>query len=208
MAVLSRDEKELLRQANRRLTNMQKVSNDKNVQNAVKFAQRDISLASAGKQSKYKVTSSMTERQKKAMINSATKIMDSPYSTVKGREKFYRERTKQFAKTFGVTTRQAKQLQDTLFEQNNPTGKAWLKIQSEPIYQGTSKAISNSIGEIVSNIGNQKFGLMMRLYIEASLQDDYEQGFIGFLEDKEIRSFFENNSLDTISDFVNNKMWE
>lgn len=208
MAVLSRDEKELLRQANRRLTNMQKVSNDKNVQNAVKFAQRDISLATAGKQSKYKVTSSMTERQKKAMINSATKIMDSPYSTVKGREKFYRERTKQFAKTFGVTTRQAKQLQNTLFERNTPTGQAWLKIQSEPIYQGTSRAISNSIGEIVSNIGNQKFGLMMRLYTEASLQDDYDQGFIGFLEDKEIRSFFENNSLDTISDFVNNKMWE
>lgn len=218
MAILSRQEKELLRQSNRLLTNMKKASkNDINVKNALKFAMSDINLA--GGKGKYKVTLDMTERQKNAMLRSAQRVFESPYSRAKTREQLYRNRRKTFMKTFGIkSARKAKRLESLFYDVKNPktgeleetpTSRAWKKIQDEPLYLGTSKAIASSIGEVMSDIGSKKFGLMMRFYTEAGLQSLYnnQQGFISFLQDKDITGMFESLNYSELENIIDNKLW-
>ena len=218
MAILSRQENELLRQSNRLLTNMKKASkNDSNVKNALKFALSDINLA--GGKDKYKVTLEMTERQKNAMLRSAQRVFESPYSRVKTREQLYRNRRKTFMETFGIkSARKAKQLESLFYDVKNPftgeleetpTSSAWKKIQDEPLYMGTSKAIASSIGEVMSDIGSKKFGLMMRFYTEAGLQSLYnnQQGFISFLQDKDITGMFESLNYSELENIIDNKLW-
>lgn len=218
MAILSRQEKELLRQSNRLLTSMKKTSkNDSNVKNALKFALADISLA--GGKGKYKVTLDMTERQKNAMLRSAQRVFESPYSRVKTREQLYRNRRKIFMETFGIkSARKAKQLESLFYDVRNPktgeqeetpTSSAWKKIQDEPLYLGTSKAIASSIGEVTNDIGIKKFGLMMRFYTEAGLQSLYnnQQGFISFLQDKDITGMFESLTYSELENIIDNKLW-
>ena len=68
MAILSRDESELLKQANRRLTLMHKrAKSDLNVEKAITFVESDLSIINKGAKPRFKVTSSMTERQKKGI---------------------------------------------------------------------------------------------------------------------------------------------
>lgn len=218
MAILSKQEKELLRQSNRLLTSMQKAAkNDSNVKNALKFALSDINLA--GGKGKYKVTLEMTERQKNAMIRSAQRVFESPYSRVKTREQLYRDRRKSFMETFGIkSARKAKQLESLFYDVKNPktgeleetpTSSAWKKIQDEPLYIGTSKAIASSIGEVMNDIGSKKFGLMMRFYTEAGLQSLYnnQQGFISFLQDKDITGMFESLNYSELENIIDNKLW-
>lgn len=218
MAILSKQEKELLRQANRLLTNMQKVAkNDKNVENALKFAMSDINLA--GGKNKYEVNIDTTERQKNAMLRSAQRVFESPYSRTKTREQLYRDRRKTFMKTFGIkSARKAKQLESLFYDVKNPktgeyeeteTSSAWKKIQDEPLYLGTSKAIASSIGEVMNDIGNKKFGLMMRFYTEAGLQSLYsqQQGFVSFLQDKDITGMFESLTYSELENIIDNKLW-
>lgn len=218
MAILSKQEKELLRQSNRLLTSMKKASkNDSNVKNALKFAMSDINLA--GGKGKYKVTLDMTERQKNAMLRSAQRVFESPYSRVKTREQLYRDRRKSFMETFGIkSARKAKQLESLFYDVKNPktgeleetpTSSAWKKIQDEPLYIGTSKAIASSIGEVMNDIGSKKFGLMMRFYTEAGLKSLYnnQQGFISFLQDKDITGMFESLNYSELENIIDNKLW-
>ena len=218
MAILSKQEKELLRQSNRLLTNMKKVSkNDKNVENALSFAMTDINLA--GGKGKYSVTLDMTERQKNAMLRSAQRVFESPYSRTKTREQFYRDRRKSFMQTFGIkSAKKAKQLESLFYDVKNPktgdyeetpTSRAWKKIQDEPLYMGTSKAITSSIGEVMNDIGNKKFGLMMRFYTEAGLQSLYnqQQGFVSFLQDKDITGMFQSLTYSELENIIDNKLW-
>lgn len=218
MAILSRQEKDLLRQSNRLLTSMKKAAKkDKNVENALKFAMSDINLA--GGKGKYEVTIDTTERQKNAMLRSAQRVFESPYSRVKTREQLYRNRRKTFMKTFGIkSARKAKKLESLFYDIKNPitgeyeetaTSSAWKKIQDEPLYLGTSKAIASSIGEVMNNIGNKKFGLMMRFYTEAGLQSLYnnQQGFVSFLQDKDITGMFELLNYSELENIIDNKLW-
>lgn len=197
---------------------MQKAAKkDKNVENALKFAMSDINLA--GGKNKYKVTIDMSERQKNAMLRSAQRIFESPYSRVKSREQLYRNRRKSFMQTFGIkSARKAKQLESLFYDTKNPvtgeleetpTSSAWKKIQDEPLYIGTSKAIASSIGEVMNDIGSKKFGLMMRFYTEAGLQSLYnnQQGFISFLQDKDITGMFESLNYSELENIIDNKLW-
>lgn len=190
---------------------------DKNVENALKFALSDINLA--GGQGKYDVTIDMSERQKNAMLRSAQRVFESPYSRVKSREQLYRNRRKTFMQTFGIkSARKAKQLESLFYDIKNPvtgeleetpTSSAWKKIQDEPLYLGTSKAIASSIGEVMNDIGSKKFGLMMRFYTEAGLQSLYnnQQGFISFLQDKDITGMFESLTYSELENIIDNQLW-
>ena len=206
--ILSTQAKNILAQANRRLTNMTKrQTTDRNVHNALAMAKSDINITSHNQSTKYQITSNMTQRQAEAMLRSAESLIQSPYSSVKGTQALYRKQRKELGKSMELSARQTKQLVDLFDEsKDSKTAQAWQKIKDEPIYIGLSKSIKSSIGEQVQNIGAKKFGYMMRLYTEAGLQDDYES-FVDFLNDNEIQSFFANNNTDTISDFVDNKMW-
>lgn len=203
---LSPDVKNTLMQANRRLTNMEKRTSDKNVRNTLEIARNDLSILSKG--NKYTISSDMTQRQANAVLRSAETLISSPYSTSKGTQALYRKQRKTLGKELGLNAKQTADLV-SLFDETNDikTSNAWQKIKDEPLYTGLSKSIMSSIGESVQNIGAKKFGYMMRLYTEAGLQDDYNS-FVDYLNDKEIQSFFANNNLNTISDFVDNKLWE
>ena len=205
---LSKELKNTLAQANRKLTKMQgRAMSDGNVKNTLAMAMSDLSILTRGQGSRYTIPEGATQRQAEAIIRSAETLNQSPYSTVKGTEALYRQQRKTLSKATGLNAKQTKQLVSLFDEKNDPmTAQAWQKIKDEPIYIGLSKSIKSSIGEQVQNIGAKKFGLMMRLYTEASLQDDYNS-FVDYLNDNEIQSFFANNTMKTVSDFVNNKLW-
>lgn len=206
--ILSSEVRNTLTQANRRLTNMTKrQTSDKNVHNALAMIKNDIKIISRNHSTKYKITSNMTQRQAETMLRSAVSLIQSPYSTTKGTQALYRKQRKELGRSMGLNARQTKQLVDLFDEsKDSKTAQAWQKIKDEPIYIGLSKSVKSSIGEQVQNIGAKKFGYMMRLYTEAGLQNDYES-FVDFLNDSEIQSFFANNTTDTISTFVDSKMW-
>lgn len=206
--VLSPQAKNTLAQANRRLTNMSKrQTSDKNVRNALAMAKNDISITSRNQSTKYQITSNMTPRQAETMLRSAESLIQSPYSSAKGTQALYRKQRKELGRSMGLNARQTKQLVDLFDEsKDSKTAQAWQKIKDEPIYIGLSKSVKSSIGEQVQNIGTKKFGYMMRLYTEAGLQNDYES-FVDYLNDSEIQSFFANNTTNTISNFIDNKMW-
>ena len=214
MAFLSRAEKTFISQQNRLLTKMSKrAANDRNVANALEFAKADMKLLGINK---LVVNKDMTERQKKVVMNIAERINQSPYSRVKSTEKLYRERRKEMAKTFGISIKQARQLEKMFWGEYNEksarwedtaTSLAWKKIKDEPLYRGTSLQISTKIGEITQDIGSKKFGLMMRLYTEGEFQDAYKDGFLGFLLDGFWLNYFEQTPVNEITDFVNSKPW-
>ena len=205
MAFLSHDEQQLLSQANRRLTNMRKRAKfDSNVDNAIAFAESDISIASKGKYNRFKVTQSMTERQKKAMLRSAENLIESPYSTKKETESLYRRQRNTFAERYGLTKQQASKMINLFNKKKNPeVAEAWEKLRNNVNYEAIVPILKNEekLGDVVRNIGDTKFGLMMRLFIEGSMQSS-EYNFANFLQDKEIVSFFEKSSTDEIEAFI------
>ena len=205
MAFLSHDEQQLLAQANKRLTNMRKRAKfDSNVDNAIAFAESDISIASKGKYNRFKVTQSMTERQKKAMLRSAENLIESPYSTKKETESLYRRQRNTFAERYGLTKQQASKMINLFNKKKNPeVAEAWEKLRNNVNYEAIVPILKNEekLGDVVRNIGDTKFGLMMRLFIEGSMQSS-EYNFANFLQDKEIVSFFEKSSTDEIEAFI------
>lgn len=205
MAFLSHDEQQLLSQANRRLTNMRKRAKlDDNVDNAVAFAESDISIASKGKYNRFKVTQSMTERQKKTMLRSAENLLESPYSTKKETEALYRRQRNTFAERYGLTKQQASKMINLFNKKKNPkVAEAWEKLRNNVNYEAIVPILKNEekLGDVVRNIGNKKFGLMMRLFVEGSMQSS-EYNFANFLQDREIVSFFEKSSTDEIESFI------
>lgn len=205
---LSKELKNTLAQANRKLTKMQgRAMSDGNVKNTLAMTHNDLAILTRGQSTRYAIPEGATQRQVEAIIRSAETLNQSPYSTVKGTEALYRRQRKALSKATGLNARQTKQLVDLFDEKkDSKTAQAWQKIKDEPIYIGLSKSITSSIGEQVQNIGSKKFGFMMRLYTEAGLQNDYNS-FVDFLNDTEIQSFFANNTLETVGEFVNGKMW-
>ena len=204
---LSADEKRLFQQANRVLTNMSKRTKDKNVENALEFAKRDLNIF--GKHTKFAIDATTTERQKNALLRSAQKLIDSPYATKKGTENLYKKQRDKFAERYGLTTRQASKLINLFDAKKNPeVARAWERIRNDVNYQAVKPFIKDDLSQITSDIGDKKFGLMMRLFNESGLQGEENYNFAVFLKDDEIVSFFENNDLETLADFVNNKEWE
>lgn len=205
---LSMDEKRLFQRANRLMTQMEKRSSkDKNVENALEFAKRDLNIF--GKNDKFKVTESTTERQKNALLRSAQKLIDSPYSTQKGTKALYKKQRDTFAKQYGLTKKQASNLINLFDAKENPEiARAWERIRNDVNYQAVRPFIKDDLSQTVSDIGDKKFGLMMRLFNESGLQGEENYTFANFLKDDEIVSFFENNDLETLTDFVNNKEWQ
>lgn len=205
MAFLSHDEQQLLAQANRRLTNMRKRAKlDSNVDNAIAFAESDISIASKGKYNRFKITQSMTERQKKAMLRSAESLIESPYSTKKETEALYRRQRNTFAERYGLTKQQASKMIDLFNKKKNPeVAEAWEKLRNNVNYESIVPILKNEekLGDVVRNIGDKKFGLMMRLFTEGSMQSS-EYNFANFLQDREIVDFFEKSSTDEIEAFI------
>lgn len=205
MAFLSHDEQQLLAQANRRLTNMRKRAKlDSNVDNAIAFAESDISIASKGKYNRFKVTQSMTERQKKAMLRSAENLIESPYSTKKETELLYRRQRNTFAERYGLSKQQASKMIDLFNKKKNPeVAEAWEKLRNNVNYEAIVPILKNEekLGDVVRNIGDKKFGLMMRLFTEGSMQSG-EYNFANFLQDREIVDFFEKSSTDEIEAFI------
>lgn len=209
MALISRDEQELLRQANRRITLMSKRSTDANVSRAMQFATEDIRIHSSGQSTKFAVTDNMTDRQARAMVRAAEQLISSPYSNKKETEKLYRTQVAHFAENYGLTKKQAKELINLFDKKKNPeVADAWEKIRDTTMYQAAVPFLKdeNKMADLVQNIGPKKFGLMLRLYKESGLIG--EQNLAQFLSDKEYTSFFANNSLETLESFVDNKMWE
>lgn len=205
MAFLSHDEQQLLSQANRRLTNMRKRAKfDGNIDNAVAFAESDISIASKGKYNRFKVTQSMTERQKKAMLRSAENLIESPYSTKKETEALYKRQRNTFAERYGLTKRQASSMIDLFNKKKNPkVAEAWEKLRNNVNYEAIVPILKNEekLGDVVRNIGDIKFGLMMRLFVEGSMQSS-KYNFANFLQDREIVDFFEKSTTDEIESFI------
>lgn len=202
---LSLDEKRLFTQANRTLSNMTKRANDKNVSNALKFAQRDLNIF--GKMSKYGVNKNTTERQKNALLRSAQKLIDSPYATKKGTQNLYKQQRNTFAKRYGLTKKQASKMIDLFDADKNPeVAQAWERIRYEVNYQAIKPHLKDEMSDMVNDIGDKKFGLMMRLYTESGLSG--EMNFAQFLSDDDYTSFFENNNLETLQEFVNNREWQ
>lgn len=206
---LSRNEKELLRQANRLRTNMiKRAQHDKNVKKALEFSTEDIKIFSRGKSKKFEITSEMTERQKRAMLRSAESLTESVYAREKSTQALYRRQRKSFAENYNLSYRQAGQLINLFDKDENPeVADAWEKIKSTTTYNAIVPLLKsdNKLADVVNNIGDKKFGLMMRLYTESGLAK--EMNFASFLSDKEIVGFFNNNNLDTLEDFVNDKQW-
>lgn len=202
---LSLDEKRLFAQANRTLSNMTKRANDKNVSNALKFAQRDLNIF--GKMSKYGVNKNTTERQKNALLRSAQKLIDSPYATKKGTQNLYKQQRNTFAKRYGLTKKQASKMIDLFDADKNPeVAQAWERIRYEVNYQAIKPHLKDEMSDMVNDIGDKKFGLMMRLYTESGLSG--EMNFAQFLSDDDYTSFFENNNLETLQSFIDGKEWE
>ena len=202
---LSLDEKRLFTQANRILSYMTKRANDKNVSNALKFAQRDLNIF--GKMSKYGVNKSTTERQKNALLRSAQKLIDSPYATKKGTQNLYKQQRNTFAKRYGLTKKQASKMIDLFDADKNPeVAQAWERIRYEVNYQAIKPHLKDEMSDMVNDIGDKKFSLMMRLYIESGLSS--EINFAQFLSDDDYTTFFESNNLETLQNFIDGKEWE
>lgn len=202
---LSLDEKRLFTQANRVMTNMAKRANDKNVSNALKFAQRDLNIF--GKMSKYGVNKNTTERQKNALLRSAQKLIESPYATKKGTQNLYKQQRNTFAKRYGLTKKQASKMIDLFDADKNPeVAQAWERIRYEVNYQAIKPHLKDEMSDMVNDIGDKKFGLMMRLYTESGLSG--EMNFAQFLSDDDYTTFFENNNLETLQNFIDGKEWE
>lgn len=210
MPLISRDEQELLRQANRRLTLMSKrQESDANVSRAMEFAKEDIRIHSSGQANRFAVTENMTDRQARAMVRAAEQLIASPYSNKKETEKLYNRQVSQFAQNYSLTKKQAKELINLFDKKKNPeVADAWEKIRDTTTYQAAVPFLKdeNKMADLVQNIGPKKFGLMLRLYKESGLIG--EQNLAQFLSDKEYTSFFANNSTETLEKFVNEKMWE
>ena len=198
---LSHDERVLLQQANRRLSNMRKrVKFDKNLQNTIDFAMSDIRLS--GGKDKYIVRKGFTERQKNAMLRSASQLIESPYSTYKGTQDLYRRQRQTLAKTFDITEKQAKELINLFDEEKNPeTAEAWKRIRGETRYNAISPIIKDSYSGTIQNIGTKKFGQLIRLYTEASLQSS-EYSFANLISDPDIIAFFESHTSEEINNFI------
>ena len=205
MSFLSYDEKQLLSQANRRLTNMRKrAKTDKNVENALTFAESDINIIGKGKVTKFKVTQSMTERQKKSMLRIAEQLIESPYSTQKETINLYKRQQETFAKRYNLSKKQAKEMISLFDAKKNPeVAEAWQKIKSMTSYDAIVPLLRNDekLGDVVNDIGHEKFGQMMRLYIEGSMMAD-NYSFADFLSDREIVDFFKTMSVDEINNFI------
>lgn len=211
MAILSKDEKDFLKQANRRLSNMSKRSaNDKNVKNALEYALTDINIFSNKKSNKFEVTIEMSERQKNAMLRSAERLINSPYSSEKETEKLYRRQRNTFAKNYGLSKRQAQNVIDNIFSddngKNSQVADAWEKIKTDIKYESIKPHLKDGkLSDVSQNIGAEKFGQLMRLYVEGGFVG--EQDFATFISDKDYLQFAQNMTLDELKDFVNNKPW-
>lgn len=208
MAILSRDESELLKQANRRLTLMHKrAKSDLNVENAITFVESDLNIINKGaKTPRFKVTSSMTERQKKSMLRVAEQLIESPYSSAKTTKALYKKQQKTFAQRYGLTKKQAKEMINLFDSKKNPrTANAWQKIKDLTSYDAIVPILKDDkkIGEVQSQIGNEKFGRLMILYTEGGLQSN-NYTFADFLSDRDIIHAFEMMSLEEIDDFIEN----
>lgn len=208
MPILSLDEKNLLAQANRRLTNMSKrASDDKNVENALKFATADLRIFTNGG-TRYKVTPKMTERQKNAVLRSAQKLIDSPYSTQSETQQLYRRQRNTFAERYGVSKKVASAMIKTFNKDNDPkVAEAWERIRGDVKYESIKQHLKDGMfGETVENIGDEKFGQLFRLYAESGLIT--EQDFASFISDPEYISFANQFTADEMSELINNRFWE
>lgn len=207
MAKLSLDEKKFLAQANRLLTLMKKRQDyDANVKKAITFAESDISLVGKGKVTKFAVTNDMSERQKKSMLRIAENLIESPYSTSKATKALYKRQRDTFAERYGLTKKQAKKVISLFDARKNPKiASAWNKIKDLTTYDAITPILKddNKIGDVVRNIGDEKFGLIMRAYVESGVASD-DFTFAEFLSNNDIISYFEENSLEYLENMLDN----
>lgn len=200
---------ELFRQANRLLTNMTKrAKSDSNVQHALDLAREDIGLFSKGKSTKFGVNSSMNEKNLKSMVRAAEQLLNSPYSRQKSTDALYRQQRKTFGERYGLTPKQTKQIVDLFDAKKNPkTAEAWESIKDKVEYNAIVPHLRDGkLADVANDLGTKKLGLMLRLYVESGLSGDMD--LIQYLSDTDYYNFFKNNDNETISDFVNNRLYE
>lgn len=182
-----------------------RAKSDKNIENALSYALEDIAIfGKNGK--KYKVTKSMSERQKNALLRSAEQLINSPYSTVKATRALYKKQRDKFAENYGLTKKQAQRIIN-MFSSDKQVADAWERIRSDVKYTAIVPHLKDGkLSSIAQNIGVKKYGQLMRLYVEGGFTNELD--FASFISDKEYLNFAKNMTLSELTDFVDSKPWE